>query len=125
MLEYFHLNRPWWLLALLPVVAIAILWSRKNSGQSKWTSAISGDLLKVLLEEGVSKTKRWFSSLVVGALILVTIGLSGPAWQKLPQEVEQKQDTLIILLDLSLSMFADDVKPSRVERARQKIAKLI
>tara|TARA_A100001015_G_scaffold316192_1_gene429851 strand:+ start:4101 stop:5846 length:1746 start_codon:yes stop_codon:yes gene_type:complete len=125
MLEYFHLIRPWWLLALLPVVAIAILWSRRNSGQSKWTSAISEDLLKVLLEEGVSKTKRWFSSLVVGALILVTIGLSGPAWQKLPQAVEQKQDTLIILLDLSLSMFADDIKPSRVERARQKIADIL
>ncbi len=125
MLEYFHLIRPWWLLALLPVVAIAILWSRRNSGQSKWTSAISGDLLKVLLEERTARAKRWFSALVVGTLILVTIGLSGPAWQKLPQEVEQKQDTLIILLDLSLSMFANDVKPSRVERARQKIADVL
>ena len=125
MLEYFHLIRPWWLLALLPVVAIAILWSRRNSGQSKWTSAISGDLLKVLLEERNASAKRWFSGLVVGTLILVTVGLSGPAWQKLPQEVEQKQDTLIILLDLSLSMFANDVKPSRVERARQKIADIL
>ena len=125
MLEYFHLIRPWWLLALLPVVAIAILWSRRNSGQSKWTSAISGDLLKVLLEDRTTRAKRWFSALVVGTLILVTVGLSGPAWQKLPQEVEQKQDTLIILLDLSLSMFANDVKPSRVERARQKIADVL
>ena len=125
MLEYFHLIRPWWLLALLPVVAIAILWSRRNSGQSKWTSAISEDLLKVLLEDRTAGAKRWFSALVVGTLILVTVGLSGPAWQKLPQEVEQKQDTLIILLDLSLSMFANDVKPSRVERARQKIADIL
>ena len=125
MLEYFHLIRPWWLLALLPVVAIAILWSRRNSGQTKWTSAISEDLLKVLLEDRTAGAKRWFSALVVGTLILVTIGLSGPAWQKLPQEVEQKQDTLIILLDLSLSMFANDVKPSRVERARQKIADIL
>ena len=125
MLEYFHLIRPWWLLALLPVVAIAILWSRRNSGQSKWTSAISEDLLKVLLEDRTARAKRWFSALVVATLILVTVGLSGPAWQKLPQEVEQKQDTLIILLDLSLSMFANDVKPSRVERARQKIADIL
>ena len=125
MLEYFHLIRPWWLLALLPVVAIAILWSRRNSGQSKWTSAIPEDLLKVLLEDRTAGAKRWFSALVVGTLILVTVGLSGPAWQKLPQEVEQKQDTLIILLDLSLSMFANDVKPSRVERARQKIADIL
>ena len=125
MLEYFHLIRPWWLLALLPVVAIAILWSRRNSGQSKWTSAIPEDLLKVLLEDSTARAKRWFSALVVGTLILVTVGLSGPAWQKLPQEVEQKQDTLIILLDLSLSMFANDVKPSRVERARQKIADIL
>ena len=77
------------------------------------------------MEERNASAKLWFSGLVVGTLILVTVGLSGPAWQKLPQEVEQKQDTLIILLDLSLSMFANDVKPSRVERARQKIADIL
>ena len=53
--------------------------------------------------------------------MIATIGLAGPAWEKLPQPVEQKNDALVIVLDLSLSMFAQDLSPSRLDKARQKI----
>ena len=125
MLETFHLLRPWWLLALLPAIFIIFYWLKRNYGKSTWNSAISSELLRVLLEDHTSQSRRWFSGIVVATLILVLVGLSGPAWEKLPQAVEQKQDTLIILLDLSLSMFADDLKPSRIERARQKITDIL
>ena len=125
MLETFHLLRPWWLLALIPVSIIVFYWVKRNYGSSKWTSAISRELLEVLLEDNTGKSSRFLSGVLVATMLLVLVGLSGPAWQKLPQEVEQKQDTLIILLDLSLSMFANDLKPSRIERARQKITDIL
>ena len=125
MLETFHLLRPWWLLAIIPALLILFYWLKRNYGNSRWNSAISSELLKVLLEDTPGQSRAWFSGIVVATLLLVLIGLSGPAWQKLPQAVEQKQDTLIILLDLSLSMFADDLKPSRIERARQKITDIL
>jgi len=125
MLETFHLLRPWWLLALIPAIFIIFYWLKRNYGKSNWNSAISSELLRVLLEDHTSQSRRWISGVVVATLILVLVGLSGPAWEKLPQAVEQKQDTLIILLDLSLSMFADDLKPSRIERARQKITDIL
>ena len=125
MLETFHLLRPWWLLAIVPALLILFYWLKRNYGNSRWNSAISSELLKVLLEDTPGQSRAWFSGIVVATLLLVLIGLSGPAWQKLPQAVEQKQDTLIILLDLSLSMFADDLKPSRIERARQKITDIL
>ena len=95
MLETFHLLRPWWLLALIPVSIIVFYWVKRNYGSSKWKSAISRELLEVLLEDNTGKSSRFLSGILVATMLLVLVGLSGPAWQKLPQEVEQKQDTLI------------------------------
>ncbi len=51
-----------------------------------------------------------------------TLGLAGPTWEQLPRPVEEKEDALVILFDLSLSMFAEDLAPSRLVRAKHKIA---
>jgi Ca-activated chloride channel family protein len=59
------------------------------------------------------------------AALIAILGLAGPAWQKLPQPVEKKSDALVIVMDLSLSMFAQDVTPSRLAKARQKIVDVL
>ncbi|MEZ5597104.1 MAG: VWA domain-containing protein [Pseudomonadales bacterium] len=51
--------------------------------------------------------------------------MSGPTFERLPQPVEQRTDALVIALDLSLSMYAQDVDPSRLVRARQKIVDIL
>lgn len=121
----FHFLRPWWLLALIPAVLAGLWWARRRGSGSHWENAIAPELLGVLLERrGVSRARRlpW---LAAGALALAALGLAGPAWERLPQPVEQKQDALVIVFDLSLSMFAQDVTPSRLVRARQKIADIL
>ncbi len=117
--------RPWWLLGVLPVVVMAVLWARRRMAASHWESSIDPALLRVLLEPGSSGGFRKMAWLVAGALALATVGLAGPAWQKLPQPVEEKRDALVIVFDLSLSMFARDVRPSRLVRARQKITDVL
>ncbi len=117
--------RPWWLAGVLPVIAMAVLWARRRMAASHWESSIDPALLRVLLEPGSSGGFRKTAWLVAGALALGTIGLAGPAWQKLPQPVEEKRDALVIVFDLSLSMFARDVRPSRLVRARQKITDVL
>jgi Ca-activated chloride channel family protein len=117
--------RPWWLLGLLPVVVLAVLWARRRMGASHWESSIEPTLLEVLLEPGGQGGFRRLAWLVAGALAVATLGLSGPAWQKLPQSVEEKRDALVVVMDLSLSMFAADVRPSRLVRARQKITDVL
>ena len=117
----FHFLRPWWLLALIPLAALIYFWIRRTREHSAWSTAISLPLLEVLLDnKSVATAGRLRTALWLGAL-LATIGLAGPAWEKLPQPVEQKNDALVIVLDLSLSMFARDVSPSRLDKARQKI----
>ena len=113
--------RPWWLIGVLPVIIMAVLWARRRMAASHWETSIDPALLRVLLEPGSAGGFRKMAWLVAGALALGTIGLAGPAWQKLPQPVEEKRDALVIVFDLSLSMFARDVRPSRLVRARQKI----
>lgn len=121
----FHFLRPEWLLALPLLAALAWFWYRRNSRQSGWEAAIDNNLLEFLIEPGGSQSKRWLPWALGMAISLSIAAVAGPTWQKLPQDVEQKQDTLIILLDLSLSMLATDVKPSRLDRARQEIADIL
>ena len=121
LMSTFHFLRPWWLLALIPLAALIYYWIRRTREHSAWSAAISQPLLEVLLDnKSVATAGRLRTALWLGAL-LATIGLAGPAWEKLPQPVEQKNDALVIVLDLSLSMFARDVSPSRLDKARQKI----
>jgi Ca-activated chloride channel family protein len=121
----FHFLRPWWLIALLPLIILVYLWVRRTRQQSAWSAAISQPLLEVLLDSSVASTaKRLRTAMWLAALIAI-LGLAGPAWQKLPQPVEKKSDALVIVLDLSLSMFAQDVTPSRLAKARQKIVDVL
>ncbi len=120
-----HFLRPWWLLAIIPALLLAGYWIRHRSSGSHWEASIAPELLQVLLERRGSGGTRRLPWLVAAALSLAAVGLAGPTWERLPQPVEQKTDSLVILFDLSLSMYAEDVRPSRVVRARQKIADVL
>ncbi|MEQ8861067.1 MAG: VWA domain-containing protein [Pseudomonadales bacterium] len=124
-LSNLHFLRPWWLLAVIPALLLAFYWVRRRASGSHWESSIAPELLAVLLERGGSSGARRLPWLVAAGLCAAAVGLAGPTWERLPQPVEQKADSLVILFDLSLSMYAEDVKPSRVVRARQKIADVL
>ena len=46
-------------------------------------------------------------------------------WEKLPQPVQKREDALVIVLDLSLSMFAPDHEPSRLDLAKRKLRDIL
>ena len=54
-------------------------------------------------------------------LPLLLVGASGPALERAELPVFEKSDALVIVLDLSRSMWATDTQPSRIRRARQKV----
>lgn len=120
-LEEFHFLRPQLLLLLLPAaIAVYLIWRRRLSG-STWFNVIDAELLPHLLEGEQKATERWPVMLAAVAALIAILALAGPAWKRLPQPVSQTQDALLILLDLSLSMRATDVSPSRIERTHLKI----
>jgi len=120
-LQHFHLLRPYWLLALLPLAALIWAYSRAESRSRNWASVIDERLLPHLLGKATERVKiipvkRLF---FFGSLLI--IALSGPAFEKRPQPVFKTQSAVVIVLDLSLSMDATDIKPSRLKRAHFKI----
>lgn len=125
LLENFHWLRPWWLMGLLPALLLPIyLWRQKRSA-TQWSSLVSPHLLPFLLDGksgGVSAAHFWLLGL---AWILAVLALAGPAWEKRSLPLQQNQSALVVILDLSPSMLTEDVKPSRLIRARLKIADIL
>jgi Ca-activated chloride channel family protein len=124
-LAEFHFIRPYWLLAIIPFVVILVLMLRKKLSQGNWSAVCDAELLPYLLQEkAVNQSNR---SLTTGAIaaLLVIAALAGPTWQRLPSPVFRNESALVIALDLSRSMDAEDIKPSRLIRARYKIADIL
>jgi len=123
--ELLHFVRPEWLAGIPAAVVLGLLWARRARRLSRWQSRIDPLLLGALLEPRQGGGTRGLPWLLGVALALGSLGLAGPSWERLPQPVEQRNDALVVILDLSLSMFAEDVPPSRLVRARQKVADLL
>jgi Ca-activated chloride channel family protein len=120
-----HIMRPEWLWAVAPALLLALaLWQqRRRSGN--WNNVISPALLPHLLGDSGEFRRRNLAPWLLGLWILAALAASGPSWQKIPQPVLQKQDALVLVLDLSYSMVAGDLQPSRIDRARQKLLDLL
>lgn len=123
--QNFHFLRPLWLIGLLPAVLLFLLIWIKKGNDSSWEKAIDPELLAHLLQKTGEKPSRSPLSLVLVAWIITLLALAGPVWQKIPQPVHEREDAMIILFDLSLSMYAEDVKPNRLIRARRKLFDLL
>ena len=128
MLADFHFLRPEWLLAI-PVVAIILFVFYRRSRQSiGWEKVCDPALLNFQLthtREAVGSASRLLIWLVPLMFLIAILALAGPSWQKKQQPIFQKDSALVIVLDLSLSMNARDVKPSRLERAKLKIIDIL
>jgi len=125
MIEQFHFLRPGWLLALLLLALVLWLLRRHGNDRGNWHAVIDPRLLPHVLSGAASlRTQRmpWIISAVVA---LAIIALAGPTWEKRQQSVYQQQSALVIALDLSRSMDAADIRPSRLARARHKIADIL
>ncbi len=121
----FHFLRPWWLLALLPAVVFVFALWRMNSSLSAWDKAIDKNLLPFLLDRSRNASQRTPLLLLLCAWLLSAIALAGPVWEKLPQPVQQREDAMVIVMDLSLSMFAQDHAPSRLDLAKRKLRDIL
>ena len=125
LLSQFHLLRPYWLLALIPAFVLFITLLKRRLASSRWNGIIDPDLMPHVLDQMPSEQTRWPIWFVLMAWILAVIALSGPTWEKLPHPIQKKQDSLVIVLDMSLSMAAQDINPDRATRAKQKIIDIL
>ena len=115
----FELPALLWLLVLLPLAALALLyWDRQR--QRRRSEYADPALLGAALQSAPST--RWLSALQLAALGLLLLGAAQPEAQlKLPSN----QAAVMIALDTSRSMLADDVQPTRLAAAEAVIRQVL
>jgi len=122
----FHLLRPWWLLAFLPLAALCWRLVRQERSSGDWSRVCDAVLLPhILIDRVGGKTARRTLLLFAAGGVLAILALAGPVWERLPAPAFRNESALVIALDLSHTMDAADLKPSRLERARFKIADIL
>lgn len=124
-LDAFHLLRPFWLLALLP---LALLWWTVRGAKTRRgppTDGLAPHLRDALVVGGGGQRRLLPIDGVAAALVLLALGASGPTWSRQPDPFVAQSAPLVIALKVAPSMEATDVAPSRLERGKQKIRDLL
>ncbi|MEN8261658.1 MAG: VWA domain-containing protein, partial [Pseudomonadota bacterium] len=121
----FHFLRPLWFLAILPLVLLLWFLWRRNRRAGQWATVCDARLLPHILIQRNGRRSPWPLTLFATGGVLAVTALAGPAWEQLPTPVFRTESYLVIALDLSRSMDAADIKPSRLIRARYKLADIL
>lgn len=121
-----HFLRPWWLLALVLAPLLPWLWRHLRRPSGDWARICDPHLLRWLsVGEGAAPNRGIGPWLAAVVLALSSIALAGPSWQRLPDVSFSAQDSRVIVLDLSQSMLAEDLRPNRLTRARFRLSDLL
>ena len=113
-----HWIRPLWLLAL-PVAALP--WLPGKRSQGPWAKVLDPALAPFLLQRSGQASGLNWRLLCAALLALCIVALAGPAYRQVPVAPTRGGDSLVVVLDVSRSMLAGDLTPSRLDRARLKI----
>ncbi len=120
-----HFIRPEWLWVIPVVLAVAILLARRTLKEGSWLNVIDPALAPHVLTGSTrqASTLPWWLVAIAGTLACVS--LAGPAFERIEQPVYRSDQAMVVALDMSFSMDAQDVAPSRLLRARLKILDLL
>jgi len=121
-----HFIRPGWLLLLPLAILIPVLWRRLRRPSGDWSRVCDEHLLRWLSVGKASarsgKSGPWVAGLV---WLISAVALAGPSWEKLPDSSFSSRDARVLILDLSMSMLAEDLKPNRLTQARFRLSDML
>ena len=110
-----------WIIPLLAVVRIGVLWQRRKRLQKIGDAA----LLKQLMPD-VSKARReWKFGLLMAAIALMVVMLARPQMGSKVSNDKRNGIETIIAIDISNSMLARDVVPSRLDKSKMLVENLV
>lgn len=113
-----------YILIIVPFIFILMLfWDRHR--YKKLFKIVSNKHLSSLLINH-SKHTFWFRNIFINlAFIFFIISLARPRWGKIVEEVYVSGNNVAIVFDVSQSMLAEDLKPSRLSQAKHSVEKFI
>jgi Ca-activated chloride channel homolog len=120
-----HFLRPHWLWLTLAVPVFYLSLVIRDNARARWRRYIEPELLDHLI---VSRRRRWrFRPIHLLSLLIIlcSIAIAGPTWQREQPPFTEDKATLVIALDLSETMNAIDLSPTRLERVKLKLHDLL
>jgi len=119
----FHFIRPEFLF-LVPLVLALWFLAKRAVSNSGWENYLPIETIRALRvnEQNKSVWLHWYFLI---AALLLCLAAAGPTWVKQPVPTLQNQRALVVLLDLSPSMLAQDLKPDRLTRAKYKLIDIL
>ena len=130
MLKDFYFENTLWLwgITLLPLIWWLYGWlSRERASSDQMTSFIDPHLIPHLVVSPPSKRNqaRWLLFFLSLSWILLICALAGPRWNLEEVKTYTSHKNLTIILDMSMSMMAEDEPPSRIVKAKQEIEDIL
>ncbi|MBN2561585.1 MAG: VWA domain-containing protein [Phycisphaerae bacterium] len=122
-LQIDNVDRLRWLLVVVGCALVIVYgFARKKSAMRAFVSV---DLLGVLAPD-VSLARQYFKAiLLLLAMTCVVLALIGPRWGTYWEDAVQRQLDLMVCLDVSRSMLAEDAGMSRLDRAKDDVKRLL
>jgi Ca-activated chloride channel homolog len=125
-MNQFQFAYPWvlYLLFILPVLVMLFIltWRMRKKSLDLFGSS---EIINQLMPDVSSGRPILKFSIIMFVLLLAVIAIARPQFGSKMQEVKRQGVELMIALDVSNSMMAEDIKPSRLEKAKQAISRLL
>jgi Ca-activated chloride channel family protein len=113
-----------YLLLILPGIAL-LLWMAAISGRRALERFGNPELLERAGMAVAVGRRALKALLVIAGMAFLIIALAGPQWGATREKIERKGVDVVIVLDTSMSMLAQDVAPSRIAKSKAAVEKLI
>ena len=112
------------LLVTIPAVGMLMYYASKKRKQSL-SKLGESPLLRRLTSSINWRGRRWKNVLLLMSLTFLILALARPQWGSEVREIDQEGLQVMVALDVSHSMLAQDIKPTRLDRAKLEIADLM
>ncbi|MBC8094220.1 MAG: VWA domain-containing protein [Akkermansiaceae bacterium] len=107
-----------WLLLVVPTGMLVFFWWSARTRQKLMTQFIQARLLPGLVA-GISTTREQIrAGLLIAAAVFLIVALARPQWGYSLEEVRQRGLDIVVAIDTSKSMLAEDITPNRLTRAK-------
>lgn len=113
-----------WLLITIPAFVLAyILYTKRK--QRQLTDFGDPELIQQLMPDASKSRTIWKFALSMAALVLLIVAAARPQYGQKEKTIKRQGIEVMVALDISNSMLAEDVAPNRLDRAKQMLSKMI
>jgi len=107
-----------WLLLIVPTAMIAFFWWSARARRKLMTQFIHARLLPSLVAGVSTSREKIRAALLILAVVFLIVALARPQWGYHLEEVKQRGLDIVVAIDTSKSMLAEDIAPNRLTRAK-------